>query len=175
MDYGSFVPWGLWVAFDLFFLGLTAGAFIITIMIYGFRIKLFASLGSAVRLMRCWSRCCARVLSSAWTWAIPSRVYRFLITPNFGSMLFWLVVFIVGMWVIYLPWLYFLLREQLIAWSQDEHRQGIRSIAFWSGVRPLIASRIASRIIAGAPPVLSSVCPWACYSLGPMALFSPFC
>ena len=45
MDYGSYVPWGLWVAFDLFFLGLTAGAYIITVLTYGFRIKLFAALG----------------------------------------------------------------------------------------------------------------------------------
>ena len=43
--YGSYVPWGLWVAFDLFFLGLTAGAFLITILTYVFRLKLFAPSG----------------------------------------------------------------------------------------------------------------------------------
>ncbi|MFH1596393.1 MAG: hypothetical protein ABIG94_08520 [Pseudomonadota bacterium] len=44
MNYGSFVPWGLWVAFDLFFLGLTAGAFLITILTYVFRIRLLTFL-----------------------------------------------------------------------------------------------------------------------------------
>ena len=34
-------PWGLWVAFYLFFLGLSAGAFLITIMTYVFRMKRF--------------------------------------------------------------------------------------------------------------------------------------
>ena len=47
MDYGSYVPWGLWVSFDLFFLGLTAGAYVVAIMTYGFRIRLFAALGHA--------------------------------------------------------------------------------------------------------------------------------
>ncbi len=30
----SYIPWGLWVAFYLFFLGLSAGAFLVTIMTY---------------------------------------------------------------------------------------------------------------------------------------------
>ncbi len=39
----------------------------------------------------------------------PLRVYRFLITPNFGSMLFWLVASSSWrMWIIYLTWLYFI-------------------------------------------------------------------
>jgi len=32
MGFGSYVPWGLWVVFYLFFVGLTAGAFLITII-----------------------------------------------------------------------------------------------------------------------------------------------
>ena len=123
MNYGSFVPWGLWVAFDLFFLGLTAGAFLITILTYVFRIKLLANLGPLavftvlVTLM-------AEFLIIILDLGHPLRTYRFLISPNIGSMLFWLVVFIVSMWVIYVPWLYSLLREQLILYSQDPHRPG---------------------------------------------------
>ena len=32
--FGSYVPWGIWVAFYLFFLGLSAGAFLVTILTY---------------------------------------------------------------------------------------------------------------------------------------------
>ncbi|MEW6386348.1 MAG: NrfD/PsrC family molybdoenzyme membrane anchor subunit [Thermodesulfobacteriota bacterium] len=123
MNYGSFVPWGLWVAFDLFFLGLTAGAFLITILTYVFRIKLLADLGPLavftvlVTLM-------AEFLIIILDLGHPLRVYRFLISPNLGSMLFWLVVFITSMWIIYVPWLYFLLREQLVLYSQDPKRPG---------------------------------------------------
>jgi molybdopterin-containing oxidoreductase family membrane subunit len=132
MNYGSFVPWGLWVAFDLFFLGLTAGAFLVTILTYVFRIKLLANLGPLavftvlVTLM-------AEFLIISLDLGHPLRTYRFLISPNIGSMLFWLVVFIVSMWIIYVPWLYFLLREQLITWGNDATRAGhkvYRSLAF---------------------------------------------
>jgi Ni/Fe-hydrogenase subunit HybB-like protein len=45
-------------------------------------------------------------------------------------MLFWLVAFIVGMWVNYLIFFYLLIREQLILWSQDEHRKGHKVYRF---------------------------------------------
>jgi molybdopterin-containing oxidoreductase family membrane subunit len=129
MNYGSFVPWGLWVAFDLFFLGLTAGAFLITILTYVFRIKLLANLGPLavftvlVTLM-------AEFLIISLDLGHPLRTYRFLISPNIGSMLFWLVVFITAMWLIYVPWLYFLLREQLITWGNDATRTGHKVYRF---------------------------------------------
>jgi Ni/Fe-hydrogenase subunit HybB-like protein len=129
MNYGSFVPWGLWVAFDLFFLGLTAGAFLITILTYVFRIKLLANLGPLavftvlVTLM-------AEFLIISLDLGHPLRTYRFLISPNVGSMLFWLVVFIAAMWIIYVPWLYFLLREQLITWGNDATRAGHKVYRF---------------------------------------------
>jgi len=129
MNYGSFVPWGLWVAFALFFLGLTAGAFLITILTYVFRIKLLANLGPLavftvlVTLM-------AEFLIISLDLGHPLRTYRFLISPNLGSMLFWLVVFIVSMWLIYVPWLYFLLREQLITWGNDATRAGHKVYRF---------------------------------------------
>jgi len=42
---GSYIPWGLWVSLYTFFLGLTAGAFLITILTYVFRIKIFSGIG----------------------------------------------------------------------------------------------------------------------------------
>jgi Ni/Fe-hydrogenase subunit HybB-like protein len=132
MNYGSMVPWGLWVAFDLYFLGLTAGAFLITILTYVFRIKLLANLGPLAAFTVLVTLLCEFLIISL-DLGHPMRVYRFLITPNFGSMLLWLVVFIVSMWIIYVPWLYLLLREQLIAWGNDATRVGhkvYRSLAF---------------------------------------------
>lgn len=123
MNYGSFVPWGLWVAFDLYFLGLTAGAFLITILTYVFRIKLLANLGPLAAFTVLVTLMCEFLIISL-DLGHPWRTYRFLITPNPGSMLFWLVVFIVSMWIIYVPRLYFLLRGHLIDWGNDEQRPG---------------------------------------------------
>jgi molybdopterin-containing oxidoreductase family membrane subunit len=129
MNYGSFVPWGLWVAFDLFFLGLTAGAFLITILTYVFRIKLLANLGPLAAFTVLVTLMCEVIIISL-DLGHPLRVYRFLITPNIGSMLFWLVVFIISMWVIYVPWFYFLIRGQLIVWGNDETRTGHKVYRF---------------------------------------------
>ena len=123
MAYGSYVPWGLWVAFDLFFLGLTAGAFIITVLTYGYGMKLFASLGPISVFMVPVTLMCEGLIISL-DLGHPLRIYRFLVTPNFKSLLTWLVIFILAMWVIYLAWLYFILREYFIEWSQDENRRG---------------------------------------------------
>ncbi len=129
MNYGSFVPWGLWVAFDLYFLGLTAGAFLITILTYVFRIKLLANLGPLAAFTVLVTLMCEFIIISL-DLGHPLRVYRFLITPNIGSMLFWLVVFITSMWIIYVPWLYFLLREHLVIWGNDETRRGHKFYRF---------------------------------------------
>ncbi|MBM4293349.1 MAG: hypothetical protein FJ126_00375 [Deltaproteobacteria bacterium] len=129
MNYGSFVPWGLWVAFDLFFLGLTAGAFLITVLTYVFRIKLLADLGPLAVFTVLVTLMCEVIIISL-DLGHPWRVYRFLLSPNIGSMLFWLVVFITSMWIIYVPWLYFLLREQLVAWGNDETRPGHKIYRF---------------------------------------------
>jgi Ni/Fe-hydrogenase subunit HybB-like protein len=123
MAYGSYVPWGLWVAFDLFFLGLTAGAFIITVLTYGYGIKLFASLGPISVFMVLVTLMCEGLIISL-DLGHPWRIYRFLVTPNFKSLLTWLVIFILAMWAIYLTWLYFILREYFIQWSQDANRRG---------------------------------------------------
>ncbi len=129
MDYGSYVPWGLWVSFDLFFLGLTAGAYIVTVLTYGFRLKVFAPLGPLSVFALLVTLLCEFIIISL-DLGHPLRVYRFLITPNFGSMMFWLVAFITGMWANYLLFFYLLIREQLILWGQDEQRKGHKIYRF---------------------------------------------
>ena len=41
----SLVPWGLWVAFYIYFIGLSAGSFLISTMIYVFGLKRFEPIG----------------------------------------------------------------------------------------------------------------------------------
>ncbi len=115
---GSYIPWGLWVALYTFFLGLTAGAFLITILTYVFRIKIFSGIGplSAFTVV---VTIFAEVIIITFDLGHPLRLYRLLITPGFKSMIFWMVVFTAGMLVIYILETYYLLREKIIQWSQD--------------------------------------------------------
>ena len=41
----SLIPWGLWVAFYIYFIGLSAGSFLISTMIYVFGIRRFEPIG----------------------------------------------------------------------------------------------------------------------------------
>ncbi|HLB48174.1 MAG TPA: NrfD/PsrC family molybdoenzyme membrane anchor subunit [Anaerolineales bacterium] len=47
MAYGSYVVWGLWVAMYLFFVGISAGAFMLATLDYLFEIPLFKGTGKA--------------------------------------------------------------------------------------------------------------------------------
>ena len=115
---GSYIPWGLWVALYTFFLGLTAGAFLITILTYVFRIKIFSGIGplsafTVVVVIIC------EMLIITLDLGHPLRLYQIFITPGFKSMIFWMVVFTTGMLIIYILETYYLLREEIIEWSQD--------------------------------------------------------
>jgi len=119
VNYGSYVPWGLWVVFYLFFVGLTAGAFLITIMTYMFRVERLKPIGRLSAFTVLVALVCELIFISL-DLGHMERLYRFLITPNFTSMMTWFVVFTTLMLIIYLLESFFLLREDLIRLSQAE-------------------------------------------------------
>src|SRR3989337_1787287 len=44
-NYGSIVPWGLWVAQYIYFVGLSAGAFLLSSLVYVFGVSRFEPIG----------------------------------------------------------------------------------------------------------------------------------
>src|SRR3990172_1946768 len=44
-NYGSIVTWGLWVASYIYFIGLSAGSFLISSLVYVFNVKRFEGIG----------------------------------------------------------------------------------------------------------------------------------
>jgi Ni/Fe-hydrogenase subunit HybB-like protein len=127
MAYGSYVPWGLWVAFDLIFLGLTAGAWIVVVLTYGFGKKQFERLGPLAVLTLLVSLLCEGIIISL-DLGQPLRVVRFLATPSFTSMLTWLVVCITAMWVIYLPMFFFLVKGKFARAGADAEKDKYRPV-----------------------------------------------
>lgn len=123
MAYGSYVPWGLWVAFDLLFLGLASAAYLMVACIYVFGMKRFEHLGPIAVLTVLVSLLCQAIIISL-DLGHPLRVYRFLMSPSFTSMLTWLVIFILITWLIYIPMFYLLIRKKIILWSQEPGRKG---------------------------------------------------
>jgi Ni/Fe-hydrogenase subunit HybB-like protein len=123
MGYGSYVPWGLWVVFYLLFVGLTAGAFLITIITYVFDVKRFKTIGRLSAFTVLVALLCELTFISL-DLGHMLRIYRLLVTPSFTSLMTWFVIFTIAMLLIYLLESFFLLRGDLVAWSQDKDRKG---------------------------------------------------
>ncbi|MEM5789260.1 MAG: NrfD/PsrC family molybdoenzyme membrane anchor subunit, partial [Syntrophobacteraceae bacterium] len=120
--FGSYVPWGLWVAFYLFFLGLSAGAFLIAVMTYVFRMKRFEKIGRLSAFTVLIALLC-EVLFITLDLGQMSRIYRFLITPSLTSLMTWMFVLFNAMLIIYALKTFFLIREDVILWANDRNRK----------------------------------------------------
>lgn len=123
MGFGSYVPWGLWVIFYLLFVGLTAGAFLVTIITYVFDVKRFKNIGRLSAYTVLIALFCELTFISL-DLGHMGRLYRFLVTPSFTSLMTWFVIFTNAMIVIYVLESFFLLREDLVHWSHDKERAG---------------------------------------------------
>jgi molybdopterin-containing oxidoreductase family membrane subunit len=123
--FGSYVPWGLWVAFYLFFLGLSAGAFLLTTMTYVFKMERFKRIGPLAAFTVLITLLC-EVLFITLDLGRMLRIYRFLLTPSFTSLMTWMFVLFNAMLVIYALKTFFLLRGNLIEWGSDPKRKGHR-------------------------------------------------
>lgn len=120
--FGSYVPWGLWVAFYLFFLGLSAGAFLIAVMTYVFRMKRFEKIGRLSAFTVLIALLC-EVLFITLDLGQMSRIYRFLITPSFTSLMTWMFVLFNAMLIVYALKTFCLIREDVILWANDRNRK----------------------------------------------------
>jgi len=89
-NYGSIVPWGLWIAVYIFFIGLSAGSFLISSMVYVFGMKKFEPVGRLSLLTALVTLGCA-LLS---VWADIGHMFRFwhvFAYPNFQSAMAWMI------------------------------------------------------------------------------------
>lgn len=99
--FGSYVPWGLWVSFYLFFLGLSAGAFLVTILAYVFGMKQLESLAplSAFTVLVC--LLCEGLFILLDLGTMSRAFYQFFLTPSFTSLMTWMFVLFAAMGVLY--------------------------------------------------------------------------
>jgi protein NrfD len=110
VNYGSYVPWGLWVAMYLFFAGIATGAFMVATLDYLFRIPLFRGVGrlalwGAAVTMPAALATIAMDLGQMW------RIWHVYAFPSFTSVLAQLVwgytlfmVLILGALLVALRW-----------------------------------------------------------------------
>ena len=86
------IPWGLWVATYLYFIGLSAGAFLLSSLIYVFRIKQFEAAGhvALVQAFICMVIAGFFILLDL---GHPVRMYLLLFSFNITSVMAWMGIF----------------------------------------------------------------------------------
>ncbi len=88
--YGSYVTWGLWVSAYIWFIGLSAGAFLLSSLVYVFRIKALERLGR-ISLLTAIITLFMALLSIWFDLGHMERFFYVFTRPNFKSMMAWMV------------------------------------------------------------------------------------
>jgi len=84
--YGSYAAWGLWVASYIYFIGLSAGAFLLSSLIYVFNVKKVEKIGK----LSLYTALVTLILALLIIWldiGHMERVWEFITRPNFTSMM----------------------------------------------------------------------------------------
>ena len=86
----SYVPWGLWVASYIYFIGLSAGAFLLSSLVYGFGIKRLEPIGK----FSLYTAIVTLIMALLTIWSDigkPFRATEIFTRPQFHSMMTWMV------------------------------------------------------------------------------------
>jgi molybdopterin-containing oxidoreductase family membrane subunit len=112
-DYGSYIPWGLWVATYIYFIGLSAGSFLLSTLVYVVKIEKLEKIGK-LSLFTAFG-CLIAALISIWLdLGHEFRVYRVILHPNFKSMMSWMGILYSSYFLVILFELWFAMRVDLI-------------------------------------------------------------
>jgi molybdopterin-containing oxidoreductase family membrane subunit len=89
-NYGSYIPWGLWVAAYIYFIGLSAGAFLLSSLVYVFNVKQLEPIGRLALVVATITLFMA--LLSIWVdLGHMERFWFVFARPNFHSMMAWMI------------------------------------------------------------------------------------
>ena len=111
-NYGSYVPWGLWVSSYIYFVGLSAGSFLLSSLVYVFGVKSLARVGRLALFTAAITLFMA--LISIWLdLGHMFRFYEIFTRPNFHSLMAWMVWLYSAYFLLILAELWLELREEL--------------------------------------------------------------
>jgi protein NrfD len=153
--YSSYIPWGMWVAAYIYFIGLSAGAFLLSSLVYVFgvqRLERIAKLALYVAIVTL----IMALLSILFDLGHMERFYEVYIRPQFHSMMAWMVWLYTAYFVLLLAELFFAMRpgmKQMTARQRTRNKRILTvlgtigvplAIAFHGGVGALFGT-VAAR------------------------------
>ncbi|MCF6092483.1 polysulfide reductase NrfD [Microaerobacter geothermalis] len=115
------VPWGAWVAFYIYFIGMSAGSFLLSTLIYGFGMKKYEKIGRAALLSAIVS------MITAITFIFldigrPDHVFNSIIYWNITSTMAWEIHFYIVYILFLIVELYLSMRGDLIELAKKKNR-----------------------------------------------------
>lgn len=116
---GSYITWGLWEAGYIYFVGLSAGAFLLSTLIYVFGIKKLRPIGK-LSLLTALTTLLAAMLSIWVSLGHMERFPKLIFSTSFTSLMGWMVWFYSAYFILLLLELWFALRADLAALSKKE-------------------------------------------------------
>jgi len=122
-NYGSIVPWGLWVAVYIYFIGLSAGAFLVSSLIYVFNVRRFESVGR-LALFTAVVTLILALLSISADLGHTFRAWHVLVYPNFESPMAWMIWLYSAYFGLVVLELWFVLRHDLVVGSREPGLRG---------------------------------------------------
>jgi len=113
----SLVPWGLWVAFYIYFIGLSAGSFLLSTLIYVFGVKRFEAIGRTA-VFSATIALGAGLLFILLDLGHMERFWTVFVNRSASSVLEWEIHFYILYMVILVAELWLLMRRDLIRQGQ---------------------------------------------------------
>lgn len=123
VNYGSLVPWGLWVAGYIYFIGLSAGSFLISSLVYVFDVRRFEKIGR----LALFTAVVTLLLALLMIWSDlghMDRAWEVFVYPNFRSPMAWMIWLYTAYFVLVVAELWFLLRRDLVAGAEQPGARG---------------------------------------------------
>ncbi|MDE3095972.1 MAG: polysulfide reductase NrfD [Chloroflexota bacterium] len=129
--YGSYIPWGLWVAAYVYFIGLSAGAFLISALVYVAGVKRLERIGK----LALFTALVTLFMALITIWFDIGHMERFwevYVYGNPSSMMAWMVWLYTAYFLLIIAENWFALRADLAAMSRQGGLRGVvgRTLTF---------------------------------------------
>ena len=127
------------IDYEIYLIGLSAGAFLLSTLVYVFRVERLEKIGK-LALFTALVTLFAAMFSIWLDLGHPERVWRLILRTNFGSIMGWMIWFYSAYFVLLLVELWFAIREDLVACGQEAGFKGAYEVTgkvkVLEGLRP---------------------------------------
>ncbi len=113
------VPWGLWVALYIYFIGLSAGSFLLSTLIYVGGVKRFEPVGK-IAIFTAFVALMAGLLFILLDLGHMERFWTVFFNRNPNSVLEWEIHFYILYMVVLVAELWLLMRRDLVQWAKEK-------------------------------------------------------